>query len=130
MSIWRAWLIGACIAAAGCVHGYGGCLWVQPIKHTLVGRVHFRTFPTADGIDNVPVLELDPLAYVYAPAQSVLCQPADEMQLVGISEFPEAVVENSRVSVTGRIYSGVSTHDHTPFVLRVITLLPDRPLPH
>jgi hypothetical protein len=119
----------ACIALAGCVHGYGGCLWVQPIKHTLTGRVHFRTFATSDGVDNVPVLELDRLAYVYSPAQSFLCQAADEMQLEGVSEFPESVVENSRVSVNGRIAAGVSSHDHTPFVLHVITLLPDRP-PH
>jgi hypothetical protein len=122
-------LLAICFAAAGCVHGYGGCLWVQPIKHTLTGRVHFRTYTTPDGIDNVPVLELDRLAYVYSPAQSFLCQAADEMQLEGVSEFPESVVESSRVSVEGRISAGVSSHDHTPFVLHVITLLPDRP-PH
>jgi hypothetical protein len=117
----------ACVAVAGCVHGYGGCLWVQPVKHTLTGRVHFRSYTTPDGVDNVPVLELDKLAYIYSPAQSFLCQSADEMQLEGVSEFPENVVENSRVSVQGRIASGVSSHEHTPFVLHVITLLPDRP---
>jgi hypothetical protein len=127
MRILRLWVI--CISLAGCVHGYGGCLWVQPIKHTLSGRVHFRTYPTSEGIDNVPVLELDKMAYVYSPAQTFLCQPADEMQLEGVSEFPESVVENSRVSVQGKISTSVSAHDHTPFILHVITLLPDRP-PH
>jgi hypothetical protein len=130
MRIWRVWMIGACIAAAGCVHGYGGCLWVTPVKHTLTGRVHYRSFPTSDGgEDNVPVLQLDRMAYIYAPAQSLLCQAADEMQLDGISEFSESVVEGSRVSVTGKINSGVATHDHTPFVLHVITLFPDRQPP-
>jgi hypothetical protein len=127
MRIASLWM--ACFALAGCVHGYGGCLWVQPIKHTLTGQVHFRTYTTSDGVDNVPVLQLDKLAYIYSPAQSFLCQAADEMQLEGVSEFPESVVENSRVSVNGRIAAGVSSHDHTPFVLHVITLLPDRP-PH
>jgi hypothetical protein len=117
----------ACIAVTGCVHGYGGCLWVQPVKHTLAGRMHFRTYTTSEGVDNVPVLELDKLAYVYSPAQSFLCQAADEMQLEGVAEFPESVVENSRVSVQGRISTSVSSHDHTPFIFHVITLLPDRP---
>ena len=59
MTAWRSIVIGICFAAAGCVHGYGGCLWTQPVKHTLSGRVHFRSYPTPDGIDNVPVLTLD-----------------------------------------------------------------------
>jgi hypothetical protein len=122
---WRAILVAACLAAAGCVHGYGGCLWITPVKHTLTGRVHFRTYPTPDGIDNVPVLTLDQTAYLYSPAQSFLCQPADELQLVGISEFPETVVDNSHVSVQGKLFGAASPHDHTRFLMNVITLLPD-----
>jgi len=118
-------LLAATLGAAGCVHGYGGCLWTQPVKHTLAGRVHFRTYPTPDGIDNVPVLVLDRTAYLYSPAQSFLCQPADELQLVGISEFPQSVVENSHVSVQGKLYGAASAHDHTRFLMDVITLLPD-----
>ena len=124
--LWRSFVIGMCLAAAGCVHGYGGCLWTQPIKHTLTGRVNFRLFPTADGVDNVPVLVLDKEAYLYSPAQSFMCQPADEIQLVGISEFPENVVQDSHVTVQGRLFAAVSAHDHTPFIMNVITLLPDR----
>ena len=86
---WRVILIGACLAAAGCVHGYGGCLWLEPVKHTLTGHIHFRSYPMPDGIDNVPVLALDQTAYLYSPGQSFMCQPAYELQLVGVSEFPQ-----------------------------------------
>lgn len=122
---WRLGLIGACLAAAGCVHGYGGCLFTQPVRHTLTGKIHFRTYPAADGIDNVPILALDRTAYVYSPAQSFLCQPANELQLVGISEFPERVVEDSRVSVEGKLFGATNVRDHTRFLMNVITLLPD-----
>jgi hypothetical protein len=120
------WLLVIGMAASGCVHGYGGCLWVSPVKHTLSGRVHYRTYPMeSGGVDKVPVLQLDSMAYIYAPAVSVLCQAADELQLVGISEFSETVVENSRVQVRGKIFAAASSRDHTPFLMNVITLLPD-----
>jgi hypothetical protein len=127
MRFWRYLVIGTCLAAVGCVHGYGGCLWTQPVKHTLSGRVHFRTYPTPDGVDNVPVLALDHTAYLYSPAQSFQCQATDELQLVGVSEFPQSVVENSHVSVQGKLFGATSAHDHTPFLMNVITLLPDKP---
>jgi hypothetical protein len=78
-------------------------------------------------MDHVPVLVLDKTAYLYAPAQSLMCQSADELQLVGVSEFPESVVENSHVSAQGRLFSAASGHDHTRFLMNVITLLPDNP---
>jgi hypothetical protein len=95
------------------------------VKHTLSGRVQFRTYPADNGIDNVPVLVLDNTAYLYAPAQSLMCQPANEIQLTGISEFPQTVVENSHVSAEGKLFSAASAHDHTRFLMDVITLLPD-----
>jgi hypothetical protein len=125
ISLWRASLIALCCGMTACVHGYGACLFIQPVKHTLTGNVHFRTYPVEGGVDNVPVLELDRTAYVYSPAQSLLCQPANELQLVGISEFPESVVESSHVSVQGKLFAAVSSHDHTRFLMNVITLLPD-----
>ena len=125
MSMSRWFLLGICFMFAGCVHGYGGCLFVQPVKHTLSGRVHFRSYPAPDGIDNVPILILDHTAYVYSPAQSFLCQPADELQLTGISEFPQNIVDNSHVSVQGTLFAAVSSRQHTRFVMDVITLLPD-----
>jgi len=127
MRLPRLFAVGFCLALAGCVHGYGGCLFVAPVKHTLSGRVHFRSYPAPDGIDNVPVLALDHMAYVYSPAQSLLCQAADELQLEGISEFPQNIVENSHVSVQGTVYAAVSSNQHTRFVMNVITLLPDNP---
>ena len=64
------------LGLSGCVLGYGPCLFQQPVKNTLTGHVHFRDFPTQEGVDNVPVLSLDKTAYIYAPAQSIL--PAGE----------------------------------------------------
>jgi hypothetical protein len=81
-------LAGVLLNASGCVIGYGPCLLLQPVKNNLTGRVHFRDFPSSEGMDNVPVLALDRTAYVYAPAQSVHCLPANDVQLVGIAEFP------------------------------------------
>ena len=100
---------------------------MAPVKHTLTGRVHFRTYPMADGIDKVPMLVLDHTAYIYSPAQSFPCLPADELQLVGVSEFPQNIVEGSHVSVQGGLFSAVSSNQHTRFLMNVITLLPDNP---
>jgi hypothetical protein len=49
--------IASCIALSGCVFGSGACLFEQPFKHTLVGTIHFRSYPAGDGIDRVPVFE-------------------------------------------------------------------------
>lgn len=120
-------LVGMLAAGAlgGCVHGYGGCLFVAPVKHTLSGRVHFRSYGASEELQDVPVLVLDRTAYIYSPAQSFSCLPTDEMQLEGVSEFPERVVEGSHVSVQGTIKAATSGRDHTKFLLDVITLLPD-----
>jgi hypothetical protein len=122
---WRWVLLAAALSAAGCVHGYGACLFMTPVKHRLTGSVHFRSYPTPDGIDHVPVLTLDRTAYLYSPGQSFMCQPANELQLVGIAEFPQNVVESSHVSVQGKLFGASSSHDHTRFLMNVITLLPD-----
>jgi hypothetical protein len=124
MRVWRTCCIGAYFALSGCVIGYGPCLFQQPVKNTLAGRVHFRQYPNADGVDNVPVLALDRTAYVYAPAQSHLCLPANDVQLVGVSEFPQNVIENSHVSVAGVLFQAGSGRQHTDFVMNVTTILP------
>lgn len=130
----RGWVLAGMVALSatmlGCVHGYGGCLLVSPVKHTLSGQVHFRAYPGEGGIEEtVPVLTLDRTAYIYSPAQSFLCIAADELQLEGISEFPENVVEGSRVSVQGQLLAATSNRDHTRFLMNVITLLPENPHP-
>jgi hypothetical protein len=127
MKVWRWWVLGLGLACAGCVSGYGACLFVAPVKHTLTGRVHFRAYPTPEGTDNVPVLVLDRTAYLYSPAQSFSCLPADELQLEGISEFPQSIVENTRVTAQGTLFSAVSSNQHTRFLMNVITLLPINP---
>ena len=124
MRIWRVSFIGACLGLSGCVLGYGPCLLQQPVKNTLTGRVHFRDYPGSDGMDNVPILALDRTAYVYAPAQSRHCLPANDVQLVGVAEFPHDVIENSHVSVDGVLFQEASSRQHTPFVMNVTTILP------
>jgi hypothetical protein len=124
MRIWRWSFIGACLGLSGCVFGYGPCLFQQPVKNTLTGRVHFRDYPSPGGIDNVPVLALDRTAYLYAPAESLHCLPANDVQLVGVTEFPRNVIENSHVSVNGVLFQAGSGRQHTPFVMRVNTILP------
>ncbi len=121
----RRWsFIGACLALSGCVLGYGPCLIQQPVKNTLTGRVHFRDFPTQEGVDNVPVLSLDKTAYIYAPAQSHICLPTNDVQLIGVAEFPQNVIENSHVSVDGSLFQAASGRQHTPFAMNVVTILP------
>src|SRR5258708_35798871 len=97
MNISRSWLLGALVALSGCVHGHG-CLFLQPVKHTLTGRIHFRSFPAPDGIDTVPVLALDRTAYGYAPAHSYQCMSVTDLQLAGASGFPRDNAGTSRAS--------------------------------
>ncbi len=127
MRIWR-WLCVAaslpCMALTGCVMGYGQCLLTEPIKNSVTGRVHFRDYPGPDGIDNVPVLALDRTAYVYSPAHSFLCQPANDLQLIGVAEFPHDIIEDSHVTVEGRVFETVSAREHTRFSMNVISIFP------
>ncbi len=123
MSTSRLWILCGLVALSGCVHGTG-CLFLQPVKHTLTGRIHFRSFPAPDGIDNVPILALDRTAYLYAPAHSYQCLSATDVQLAGISEFPENIIENSHVSAEGTLHEATSEHEHTGFVMNVRALLP------
>jgi hypothetical protein len=109
---------------SGCVIGYGPCLFQQPVKNSLTGHVHFRDYPAPDGLDNVPVLSLDRTAYIYAPAQSHHCLAANDLQLIGVAEFPPNVIENSHVTVDGVLFQAGSGRQHTPFLMNVTTILP------
>jgi hypothetical protein len=124
MRIWRLIFIGAYLGLSGCVVGYGPCLFQTPLKNTLTGHVHFRDYPTADGVDNVPILTVDKTAYIYAPAQSIRCLPANDIQLTGVFEFPQNITENSHVTVYGVLFQSGTGRQHTAFVMQVTTLLP------
>ncbi len=124
MNSLRFTLLSLCLTMTGCVAGYGGCLFTQPFSHTLTGRVHFRTFPQADGVDRVPILDLDRTEYVYSPARSLSCLPVNDLQLTGFSEFPDNVGENQRVTVDGRLFEATSGREHTRFAMEVTNLLP------
>ncbi len=115
------------VPLSGCVFGHGHCLFTEPVKNSLIGTLHFRTYPVPDGIDHVPVLVLDQTAYIYSPWRSFSCFPANEVQLIGVSEFPEDVDENSRLTVRGSLAEGVSSQAHTQFVFNVLNI--DRELP-
>ena len=117
--------IGLCIALSGCVIGSGPCLWLQ-VRHDFTGRVHFREFPRSDGVDTVPILILDKTQYIYAPPQSLHCLAANDVQLVGMTEFPDRIDEGSHVIVDGKVLEGVAYGQHTRFVIQVESILPLR----
>jgi hypothetical protein len=112
-----------CIALSGCVIGSGPCLWLQ-VRHDFTGRVHFREFPRADGIDTVPILILDKTQYIYAPPQSLHCLAANDVQLIGLTELPDSIGENTHVTVDGKVLEGVAQGQYTRFVIRVNSILP------
>jgi hypothetical protein len=125
MNKWRLLCVGLCVVLSGCVVGSGPCLWLQ-VRHTFTGQLHFREFPATDGIDTVPILALDKTTYVYAPPQSLQCLAANDVQLVGVSEFPRNVGENSHISVEGEVLQGVGAGQHTRLVVKVISIAPVR----
>ncbi len=114
----------ACAALSGCVVGYGSCLLMQPLRHDLSGVVHFRNYPAPDGIDNVSILALDSTAYIYSPAQSTKCLPVNELQMVGLAEFPRDVGENTHVAVRGSLFEATNSRQHTEFLLNVTSIMP------
>ena len=114
---------GIVVALSGCVIGSGPCLWLQ-VKHDFSGRVHFREFPRADGVDTVPILVLDKTQYIYAPPQSLHCLAANDVQLIGVTEFPDSIGENSHITVNGRVLEGVARGQYTRFVIQVNSALP------
>jgi hypothetical protein len=115
--------MGLCIVLSGCVIGSGPCLWLQ-VRHDFTGRVHFREFPRRDGVDTVPILILDKTLYIYAPPQSLQCLAANDVQLVGVTEFPDSIGEDTHVIVEGKIIEGVASGQYTRFVIDVISVLP------
>jgi hypothetical protein len=116
--------LGLSVALSGCVIGSGPCLWLQ-VGHDFSGHVHFREFPNTDGVDTVPILILDKTQYVYAPPQSLHCLAANDVQLIGMTEFPDSIGENTHVLVQGKVLEGVARGQYTRFVVQVISILPD-----
>ncbi len=79
-------------------------------------------------MDTVAILALDKTEYVYAPPQSFQCLAANDVQLVGVSEFPRDVGENSHIIVEGEVLQGVGDGQRTPLVIKVISVAPVRPV--
>lgn len=121
--------LALCAALGGCVLGSGPCLLQEPIKTHLSGTLHFRSYPSNDGIDHVTILALDKTAYIYAPALSHQCAPANDLQLVGWSEFPPELPENAHVRVEGSVFEAASAHQHTSFLMNVHNILRIGPAP-
>ena len=112
----------AVTALSGCVLGYGRCLFLEPVKSTLTGTVHFRDFPATNYIDRVPILTLDRTEYVYNPAQSKQCRSAEEVQLAPLVDLPSDIGENAHVMAEGTLVDATQTHQHTKFVLNVASV--------
>lgn len=112
----------ACAALSGCVLGYGHCLFLSPMRVSLTGTMHFRTYKVGEEIERVAVLTSDRSEYIYAPAQSHLCMMAGDFQLVGWDEYPADLVDGTRVAVRGSLLQGASPHQHTRFLLRIRNL--------
>ncbi len=129
MKPYRMWAAAFCVLLSGCVLGGGPCLFQQPLKVTLTGKIHFRDYPSGGGIDNVPVLTLNRTAHVYAPAESQSCLPLNDVQLIGWSEFPPNIVEGARVRVHGSLFANATAHQYTHFLVNVVTVEPDGPPP-
>jgi hypothetical protein len=129
MKYWRLLSLGLSVALSGCVIGGGPCLWLAPVKHEFTGRVHFRDYPGTDGIDNVAVLVLDKTAYLYTPNHSHQCLAANDVQLVGVAEFPQNIGENSHVDVKGSVFEAGSTNQHTRFLINVLSIALLGPVP-
>src|SRR5450755_4119762 len=83
-----------------------------------------RELPCADGIDTVPILILDKTQYIYAPPQSFHCLAANDVQLIGLTELPDSVGENTHVTVDGKVLEGVAQGQYTRFVIQVNGILP------
>ena len=115
--------IGLCVVLSGCVIGSGPCLWLQ-VRHDFTGHIHFREFARSDGVDTVPILILDKTQYMYAPPQSLLCLPANDLQLIGVTELPDRIDEGTRVIVDGKVLEGVAKGQYTRFVIDVVSVLP------
>lgn len=124
MKIVRMLALAATASLSGCVFGYGHCLFLQPVKVDLAGKLQFRDFPAADGVDNVPILALDRTEYVYDPTARHSCVPISEVQLSGLSQFPADVVEGTPVRADGSLIAATTARQHTRFVLEVAGLLP------
>ena len=107
---------------SGCVLGYGRCLFLEPIKVSLTGTVHFREFPATNYIDRVPILSLDRTEYVYNPALSKQCRSANEVQLAPLVDLPDDVGENAHVIAEGSLVDATQPHQHTRFVLNVASV--------
>jgi len=107
---------------SGCVLGYGRCLFLEPVKVSLSGTVHFREFPATNYIDRVPILSLDRTEYVYNPAQSRQCRSANEVQLAPLVDLPNEIADKAHVVVEGSLVDATQAHQHTRFVLNVASI--------
>ena len=119
-------LIALCLPLAGCVIGDGRCQFLEPLKTSLTGTIHFHDYPSGSGVDNVPLLALDRTSHVYAPAESHSCVPVNDIQLVGWSEFPPDIVEGAHITVRGSLFAAAAAHQHTHFLMNVATVTPVR----
>ncbi len=122
MSVRPVVFLVVCAALSGCVVGYGPCLFLSPVRVSLTGTMHFRTYKVGDEIERVAVLTSDRSEYVYAPAQSHLCLMAEDFQLAGWDDYPTDLVDGTRIAVRGGLIEASTPHQHTRFLLKIRNL--------
>lgn len=105
-----------CLSLAGCVAGYGRCLFLQPARSTLTGRIELAA--------QYPRLELDETAYIYAPATSSQCTAVRAVELVSSGAAMEKIPDGSRVTVRGTLFEDAGDRHATRFAIEVIDVVP------
>lgn len=105
-----------CLTLASCVAGYGRCLFLQPARSTLTGRVQLAA--------QFPLLTLDETAYVYAPASSSQCTAVRDLELVLSGAAMEKVPDGARVTVRGAIFEDAGDRHATRFAMDVLDVVP------
>ncbi len=113
-------LSAACLS--GCVMGYGRCLFTDPVKTSLSGRVHFREFRDDNTLDRAPILTLDRTEYIYAPSLGKQCRSVLEVQLMPLTDLPDNIADGAHVRVEGSIVLANQRGQHTAFVINVATV--------
>lgn len=110
------------LALQGCVLGYGGCKFTEPVKTSLTGHVRFKEFRDNNRLDRAPILQLDRTEYVYAPSLGDQCRSMLEIQLMPLTDLPDNIAEGAHVRVQGSIVQASQNDQHTRFVFNMATI--------
>jgi len=120
---WRLGVLFARTWAVGLRQRLRSCLFQQPVKNTCDRGVFIFGLSGRQWRGQCARVGARSDCLYIAPAQSHHCLPANDVQLVAVSEFRKRD-RNSHVSVDGVLFQAGSGRQHTPFVMNVTTILP------